>query len=235
LGVTDVFDLAESEQLEGIVFNLGTGTLQIHVVDADTLYGIPNVIFTIRNDLEAIFYSKEFVLEDKKSRMVTDDGGIVEYPNLPKGRYAVWVQMPGYLTKKSDWVNLSDGETRKVTVPVERAAIVNFEIPEELKKRINADTVYLRCQVTNISTNELVPMVSAYGEDEEHTVWLLPEEYAAQRQNTINLPKGRYEIRYRLYQDRKGSLSYKLQSPLFEGTVNIALDKGETKFVTVSP
>lgn len=232
--VTNVFDLAESEQLENIAFNLGRGMLQIHVVEADTLYGIPNAVFTIKNDLEAIFYSKEFVLEDKKSRMVTDDRGIVEYPNLPKGKYAVWVQTPGYLTKKSDWVNLSDGGTRKVIVPVERAAIVNFEIAEELKKRINADTVYLRCQVTNISTNELVPMVSAYGEDEEHTVWLLPEKYAAQRQNTINLPEGRYEIRYRLYQDRKGSLSYKLQSPLFEGTVNIALDKGETKTITMS-
>ena len=95
-------------------------------------------------------------------------------------------------------------------MPVERAAMVHFEISEELKKAITADTVYLRCRITNINTDELVPAVSPYGQDQEQTVWLLPEEYAAQRQGVINLPEGTYEIEYRLYQDKNGSYSYKV-------------------------
>lgn len=35
-------------------------------------------------------------------------------------------------------------------------------------------------------------------------------------------------------QDRKGSLSYKVNPPLLEGTVNVEIDKGETKLITVS-
>jgi RNA polymerase sigma factor (sigma-70 family) len=234
LGISDVFELAESEHLENITFNVGSGILQIHVVDAETLYGIPNAKFVIKNDLETIFYSKRFVPEDSQFGMIADDRGTVEYTDLPKGKYAVWVQTPGYLTTESEWVNFRDGEIRKITVPVERAAILSFELSEELKKRITADTVYLRCQVTNINTNELIPMVGPYREDEEHTVWLLPEEYAAQRQAAIKLPEGVYEIKYRLYQDRKGGLSYKVNPPLLEGTVNVEIDKGETKLVTVS-
>jgi RNA polymerase sigma factor (sigma-70 family) len=234
LGISDVFELAESEHLENITFNVGSGILQIHVVDAETLYGIPNAKFVIKNDLETIFYSKRFVSEDSQFGMIADDRGTVEYTDLPKGKYAVWVQTPGYLTTESEWVNFRDGEIRKITVPVERAAILSFELSEELKKRITADTVYLRCQVTNINTNELIPMVGPYREDEEHTVWLLPEEYAAQRQAAIKLPEGVYEIKYRLYQDRKGGLSYKVNPPLLEGTVNVEIDKGETKLVTVS-
>ncbi len=234
LGISDVFNLAESEQLENITFNLGSATLQIHVIDAETLFAIPNANFAIKNDLEAGFRSKRFVPEDSKSPMITDERGTVEYTNLPEGKYVVWVQTPGYLTTKSEWVNLGGGEIHKMTVPVEPAAIVNFEMSEALKKRIAADTVYLRCRVTNINTNELVPMIGPYGEDEEHTVWLLPEEYAAQHLIAIKLPEGIYEIKYRLYQDRKGHLSYKIQSPLFEGTVNVELDKGETRLITVS-
>ena len=234
LGISDVFELMESEHLENVTFNIGSGTLQIHVVDAETLYGIPNAKFAIKNDLEAIFYSIRFVPEDSKFGMITDDRGSVEYTDLPKGKYAVWVQTPDYLTTESEWIDLSDGEILAITVQVERAAIVNLEMSEDLKKRITADTVYLRCRVTNINTNELVPMVGPYGEDEEHTVWLLPEEYTTQRQSAIKLPEGMYEIKYRLYQDRKGSLSYKVNPPLLEGTVNVEIDKGETKLITVS-
>ncbi|MBN2456770.1 MAG: carboxypeptidase regulatory-like domain-containing protein [Sedimentisphaerales bacterium] len=235
LGISDIFELAESEHLENINFNIGKGTLKIHVVDAETLYGIPNAKFAVKNDLETIFYSKKFTPEDSKFGMVTDDRGTVDYTNLPKGKYAVWVQTPGYLTTESEWVNLREGETRNVTVPIERAAILIFELSDKLKKKIIADTVYLRCQVININTNELIPMVGPYGQDKEHTVWLLPEEHAAQRQAEIKLPEGMFEIQYRLYRDRKGSLSYKVSPPLLEVTVNVELNKGQTKLITISP
>jgi len=61
--------------------------------------------------IQAIFYSIRFVPEDSKFGMITDDRGSVEYTDLPKGKYAVWVQTPDYLTtessldlpKNSDW------------------------------------------------------------------------------------------------------------------------------------
>ena len=111
---------------------------------------------------------------------------------------------------------------------------VRFELSDQLKQRITADTVYLQCRVTNVDTNELVPMLTYYSEQDEHMVWLAPEDISGYRQPTINLPEGRYQIEYRLYQDRKGSLSYKVNPPLLEGTVNVEIDKGETKLITVS-
>ena len=80
---------------------------------------------------------------------------------------------------------------------------------------------------------KLVPKIGPYGKDKEHTVWLIPVAHSTS-QPVINLPEGTYEIKYRLYKDRKGSMSYNIISPLFEKTVNIELNKGETKLITVS-
>ena len=222
------------EHLEDVTFKVGSGTLQIHIVDAETQSGIPNAGFIIRNDLEVTVRTKKLMSEDGKSGMTVDDQGMVEYTGLPKGKYIVWGQAPGYLTNKSEWVTLSDGQVSSVAISLERAAIVSFEMSQELKKRITANVIYLRCRITNVDTNELVPMRNGYIEDEEHTVHFAPEDIAKRQGGGINLPEGIYEIEYRLYQDRAGVLSYKIRPPLVEGVVNVELQKGEVTAIIIS-
>ncbi len=234
--ISDVFELGESQHLENMTLNTGSGKLSIHVVDAETGQDIPHAGFAIKNDLDSYFYSKRLVPEGKSHGMATDEQGKAEYTNLPKGRYVVCGQAPGYLTTaKSDWLDVSDSVITPVTIALKPASIVWFELSEQIKQQITGETVYLRCRVTNLDTQESVPMVTLYGEDDEHTVWLLPKGYAIQDKSEIDLPEGRYEIKYRLYQDRKGSLSYRVSPPLLEGTANVELNKGETKLITVTP
>jgi hypothetical protein len=234
LGITDDFELGESKQIYNVTFNTGKGTLQINAVDADTSQGISSTSFYIRNDLEATFYSKKWVPEGSRYGMITDDNGRAEYSTLPDGNYVVWAQALGYLPSESEWVKVSDGEITPVTISLEPAAVVRFELDSELQKRITAEYIYLRCRVSNAKTGDIVPMLTFYGEHAEYMVWLAPEDTSVRRQPDLNLPEGQYQIEYRLYQDRKGSLSYKVNPPLLEGTVNVEIDKGETKLITVS-
>jgi len=232
LGITDDFELGESEHIDNLTFNTGKGTLQINAIDADTSQGISSTSFYIRNDLEATFYSKKWVPEGSRSGMITDDNGRAEYSTLPDGNYVVWAQTPGYLLSESEWVKVSDGEITPVTISLEPAAVVRFELDSEFQKRITSEYIYLRCRVFSVKTGDIVPMLTFYGEYVEHMVWLAPE--AVRRQPNLDLPEGQYRIEYRLYQDRKGSLSYKVNPPLLEGTVNVEIAKGETKLITVS-
>jgi hypothetical protein len=235
LGVTDAFDLGESEHIDNVTFNTGDGTLQINVIDADTSQGIADAVFYVRNDLEAVFYSKQLAPEGSRYGMITDGKGWVEYSALPDGNYVVWAQAPGYLPRESEWVKVSDGEVTPVAISLEPAAVVRFELDSELQKGITAEYIYLRCRVSNAETGDIVPMLTFYGEHAEHMVWLAPEDTSVHRQPNLNLPEGQYQIEYRLYQDRKGSLSYKVSPPLLEGTVIVELNKGETKAITISP
>jgi len=232
LSITDDFELGESEHIDNVTFKTGKGTLQINAVDADTSQGISSTSFYIRNDLEATFYSKKLVPEGGRSGMITDDNGRAEYSTLPDGNYVVWAQILGYLPSESEWVKVSDGEITPVTISLEPAAVVRFELDSELQKRITSEYIYLRCRVSNVKTGDIVPMLIFYGERAEHMVWLAPE--TVRRQPDLYLPEGQYQIEYRLYQDKKGRLTYKVNPPLLEGTVNVEIDKGETKLITVS-
>jgi len=234
LGITDDFELGESEHIDNVTFNTGKGTLQINAVDADTLQGISSTSFYIRNDLEATFYSKKWVPEGSRSGMITDDNGRAEYSPLPDGNYVVWAQSSGYLPSASGWVKVSDGEITPVTISLEPAAVVRFELDSELQKRITADYIYLRCRVSDAKAGDIVPALTFYGEYDEHTVWIAPEDSSGSRKPDLNLLEGRYQIEYRLYKDKKGVLSYEVKPPSLEGTVNVEISKGEIKLITVS-
>ncbi len=232
LCITDLFELGESEHIDNMTFNIGKGALEINVVDADTSQGISSTSFSIRNDLEASFYSKKWVPEGQRGVMVTDDNGRAEYSALPDGNYVVGAIALGYLTGESEWVKVSDDEITPVTISLEPAAVVRFELDSELQKWITGEYIYLRCQVSNTKTGDIL---NSRREDAEHMVWLTPEDASIYRQPVLNLPEGQYQIEYRLYQDKKGGrLSYKTSPPLLEGTVNVELKKRETKLITVS-
>ncbi len=140
----------------------------------------------------------------------------------------------GELPSESEWAKISNAEIAPVIISLEPAAVVRFELDSEFQKRNTAKYIYLRCRVSNAKTGDTVPMLTLYRKHAEHMVWLAPEDASVRRQPVLNLPEGQYQIEYRLYQDKKGSLSYKISSPLLEGTVNVELNKGETKLITVS-
>ena len=231
--ISDVFELAESEHLENVALNVGTGTLQIHVLDSQTQFPVPNAAFGIKNwDLSAIFYSMK--LAPEKGPMVTDDHGNAEFSDLPNGRYAVWVRSTGYLTAASDLLNISDDKITPVTIYLEPAAVLRFELSQELKRRITADTIYLRCRVTNLDTQQLVPNLTFYRQNDEHMVWLDSVDSPKVHQAVINLPQGSYDIEYRLYRTNKGEYSYKFLPPALEGTISVELQTGQTELITIS-
>jgi RNA polymerase sigma factor (sigma-70 family) len=235
LGITDEFELGESEHIDNVAFNTGNGMLQINVIDADTSQGIPDCVFYIRNDLEAMFCSKKLAPEGSRDGMTTDGKGQAEYPALPDGNYVVWAETPGFLPGESESVKVHGGEITSVTISLEPAAVVRFELDPVLKEHITGEYVYLRCRVTNEETREPVPMLTLYGENAEHTVRLGPEKISIGRQPDLKLHEGTYNIEYRLYQDRKGGLSFNAGPPLLEGTVTVKLNRQETKLVTISP
>jgi len=234
LGISDVFELGESEQLEDVTINLGKGVLNIHVIDSETLEGIPNARFSMKNNLDAIFYSRKYAVEGSRSGMTTTEDGSIEYADLPRGKYLVFVQVPGYVAAESEWIDVNDSKIKALNIPLERAAIVRFEMSQQLKEKMTTGYVYLLCRITDIESNELLPQWNIYGELEEHRFLLAPEELLKNRQPEINLPEGRYEIAYRLYQNERGYRPDFTKSPLFEGTVNVEITKGETLRVEVA-
>jgi len=226
LGITDDFELGESEHIDNVTFNTGNGTLQINVVDADTSQGVSDTGIYIKNDLGVVFFRKNRVPEGSRYGVITDGNGRAEYSSLPDGSYVVWTVARGYLPSESEWVKVSSGEITPVTLSLEPAAVVRFELDCELQKRITGEYSYLRCRVSNTKTGDIVPIEHA-----ERMVWLAPEDTSVRPE--LKLPEGQYQIEYSLYQGRR-YLSYKVKPPLLEGTVNVEIDKGETKLITVS-
>lgn len=228
LGITDVFELDESEHLENVAFNIGNGRLRISVFDLDTGVGIPHVVFAVKNDLDASFFSSDHAIDMKRRRMATDDQGKAEYAGLPQGKYIVNIDTPRYLPAESEWITLSEGSTASAIVFLEPAAIARFEASEAVLERITSDHAYLCCRVLNPPVGQLV------GEP-QYQRRLLPvvghvlPEYV---QPEIYLPEGRYEIEYRLYQDKKG-VSNTSRPPMLEGAVSVELFKGKTTTIII--
>ena len=225
MGISDIFELSESEHLEDIVFNIGSGMIQISVVDLETAEAIPNARFTIENDLETTLW-----------RMSTDEEGLAECPDLPRGKYVVWVQTPGYITGKSEWLSVDNGTSTAATVYLERSAIVAFELTADVRQQITAEMACVCIRVTDLDTGRPVPkptpMQGDYREYDEHTVYFVPDNISRRGPPTIDLPQGWYRIKYRLIQGKKANINTNLP-PLVEGAVSIELLKGKTTTIIV--
>jgi hypothetical protein len=166
--------------------------------------------------------------------MLADENGRVAYPNLPKGRYIVNCEAPEYLIAESNWIELEDNQEEDVTVVLERAAIVRFEVSDELRKNYGHETLYVVCNVRNLDIGEKVNPSSMYGLSDEHIVWLCSEKLPKDHQSVIKIPEGSYAIEYRLYSDKQGILSYRMKSPMSEKTVETHLVKTQEFIIDIS-
>jgi uncharacterized surface anchored protein len=235
LAISDAFELGESQHIENIPLKSGTGILQIHLVDSETGQDITNANFTLRNEHGAIFHVKKLADENNWG-MSANSRGMAEFKELPPGKYTIGAQASGYLMRQSDLFTVDNDTTTPAMVSMDAAAVVRFELSEQIKPQITAETAYLICQITNLDTQKSVPMDSIYdyGFEDRHLVWLKTGNVTGNLKPLLNLPPGRYEIQYRLYQDKSKLLSYKMQTPLLTGTFHIKLARRDTKTLTIA-
>jgi hypothetical protein len=227
MGISDIFELGESEHLENFEFNFGRGRIRLSIVDLETADGIPNASFVIKNDLGAYICG-----------MDTNEEGLAERMDLPKGRYIVAVQTPGYLAAESEWLDVDDAVDTPATVYLERAASITFELATDIRRKITAEMAYVRFRATNLENQQVLPNPTLTSnsprEDDEYTIFLLPARMSKRQPPAIDLPEGRYEIRYRLYQDPMGHVSYTVAAPILEGAEMVNLSKGRMTTITIS-
>ena len=217
LGITDVFEMGPSDHRDDIVFHLGRGRLSIRVIDAQTARPIARESYEIENDLEWLFYDR--------AAMETDAEGRALYEGLPPGRYQVSCGAVGYLQANSDFVEVDDSRLAQVTVALQPAAMARFTLSEHLRSRVDTDSVFIYCRVTDLDTQTIVPL----GHSQRHTVRFSlaqPDEDSFSR---LHLPAGRYRLDYEIrpYNTARNTV----EMPVHKGTVAAELTTGQTTVV----
>jgi hypothetical protein len=215
---TEILELADGEHLAGVQFIAGDAALQIRIVDAETGVGIPNAQSSVTE--KTGFYN---------GRVTTDEQGWAERSGLPAGEYQITVDPAGYLAGESEWVTVPSEGMAMAVVLVQRAAVLEFEMSPELKESIAAQTVFVKCRVTDIVAGLAVPIAPG-SKSEEHFAYLAPE---GQGPRAIDLEQGRYTIEYELCTRKKGDLPNVI-STVKKGTVDVELIKGQTQVVVIS-
>jgi RNA polymerase sigma factor (sigma-70 family) len=236
LAVSEAFEMGESQHIENIPLKSGTGVLGIHCVDSETGQNIANAAFGIENECGVMFRSKKLT-NDNDWFMKTDDHGMAEFPELPPGKYFVRAQASGYLVCQSELLTVNNSNITPVTVYLTAVCAVRFELSEQMKSKITKNNAYLIFRVTDLVTQKLIPMDGIYALyfGENHLVWLKKESNTKDNVNALlTLPPGRYEIQYSLYQDNEKAISYRIQTPLLTGMVEVELAKRDTETLTIT-
>lgn len=220
LGITDVFEMGPSDHRDDIVFHLGRGRLSIRVIDAQTARPIPQASYGIENDLEWPF--------EDRAAMETDAEGRALYEGLPPGRYQVSCGAKGYLFASSDFVEVDNTRLAQVTVALQPAAMARFTLSEHLRSRVDTDSVFIYCRVTDLDTQTIVPL----GRSQQHTLHFSldqPDEDAFSR---LHLPGGRYRLDYEIrpYNTARNTV----EMPVYKGTATAELTTGQTTTVPLS-
>jgi len=225
LGITDVFEMGPSDHRDDIVFRLGHARLSIRVVDAQTARPIPHASYWIENDLEWPFYDKQLIEQSNSSRMTTDDQGRVVYEGLPSGRYQVFCGVVGYLPASSDFVEVDNTRVPQVTIAMRPAAMARFKLSEHLRRRVDTDSVFIYCTVTDLDTQTIVPIRGSQ-QRTLHFSLAQPDEDSFSR---LHLPAGRYRLDYEIrpYNTARNTV----EMPVHKGTVAAELTTGQTTII----
>jgi len=229
LGITDVFEMRPSDRRDDIVFHPGHAHLSIRVVNAQTARPIPQASYTIENDLEWSFYDQRLAAQNRGMGMATDAQGWALYEGLPPGRYQVSCGAMGYLWASSDFVEVDNTRIAQITVALEPAAMATFTLSEHLRSRVDTDSVFIECRVTDLDTQTIVPMRFGSYRSQEHTVRFSLETPDREAGSSLHLPSGRYRLDYevRPYNTARNTV----EMPVYKGTVTAELTTGQTTVV----
>jgi len=198
LAISDIFKIAESEHLAGLHFHYGNGRMLIRVVDAGTDHPIPNALFSIMNHLQAKFRDKRHAyVRDRSNRIMTvGEGGQCLYDGLPKGRYQVKADGYGYFLGQSAWADVTEGQQTELTVRLEPAALVHFDLADAVRKQITKNEVLVSCKVKDMATQALVRNMNFWGEYDSHHIRISLSESVDDVPSVLNLPEGTFNIDY---------------------------------------
>ena len=196
LAITDELSLGESEQLAGIRFRTGDGRLALEITDAVSGAGIPAAQFMIANEFDWPFMDKQHVTEGQYA-MVTDDQGRMTFHGLPPGQYRVFAKAAGYLWGTTARVQANTGATTTVTLALAPAALVDFTLSARWQEALDTDSVWVKCSVTDLSTNTPVPSQSGPRSRNTHDV-SMPADGLTPPAALLHLPPGHYRLDYQL-------------------------------------
>jgi outer membrane lipoprotein-sorting protein len=228
-GITDIFEMGESQDLQGMTFQTGQGQLDIRILDALTGQGLDAARFTVQNDLELRFWDRREVSDGRGSRMVTNAQGAALHEGLPPGRYQISAWAHGYLPTTSDFIALGSAETRSVTVALANAAMATFDLSADLRTRVKTDSVLIKCRVTDLNSGQLVLSQKASGTSNQHGVSISLEQPESTIGSALHLPEERYRIDYALRP--YNTVERVLEMSIYEGTVTVELTTGQTQAI----
>ena len=235
LAVSEVFDIAESQNLEGLQFNHGNGRLLIRVVDARTNVRIPSAQFTMSNDMQASFFDKRLTPRKTGRVMTTDEEGQCLYDSLPNGRYKVMSEGYGYSLGQSDWADVTVGQQAELIVRLEPAAMVRFDLKDTVREQITADSVMIGCKVTNATSHELVRNISIWGEYDSHYVRIFLSASKDELSSVLSLPEGTFNIEYTIQtRDVVDGAQVGLGKTVAQGKATVTCQVGQTATIVVA-
>ncbi len=228
--ITNIFELTANKPIEDLTFNGPTSALTILAIDAETGQEIPHTNFDLLNDLECQFHSKKLTTPQCRT-MNTGPTATATFDCLPAGRYTVKTYAIGYLPAESDYVELVDGETQPITVPLTPCAAARFKLSQAMVDELGTDNTYARCIIVDNATGQIVPSKSDRKEN-RHLVYITNQTNVHWTATALNLPAGNYTIDYSLYAVVDGRYSHHLP-PAKTGTETIQLTAGKTTTIKV--
>lgn len=235
LAVSEVFDIAESQNLEGLQFHHGNGRLLIRVVDARTHVRIPSAQFIITNDLQTSFFDKRLTPRKTGRVMTTDEEGKCLYDGLPNGRYKVKSRGYGYSLGQSDWADVTENQQSELTIRLESAALVHFEITDAVRAQIPTEKVIVNCKVTEAATEAVIKHRSLWSESDHHTIVMSLSESTDDIPSVLNLPEGTFSIDYtiRTFGSVDGA-QVGLGKTVAQGKATVTCQVGQTATIVVA-
>jgi len=235
LAVSEVFDIAEAQNLEGLQFNHGNGRLLIRVVDARTNVRIPGARFTMSNDMEAGFFDKGLTQKKTGRIMTTNEEGQCLYDGLPNGRYKVKSEGYGYSLGQSDWADVTAGQQTELTVRLEPAAMVRFDLKDTIREQITADSVMISCKVTDATSHELVRDISIWGENDSHYARIFLSASKEELSSVLSLPEGTFNIEYTIRtRDVVDGAQVGMGKTVAQGKATVTCQAGQTATIVVA-
>ena len=196
LARSEVFDIAESGDLDGVGFHYGNNKVLIHVVDAKTGNPIPNALFQIASQMQASFYDKRHTPGEVEGPMAVDENGLCLFDGLPDGAYQVKAQAQGYFLGESEWLDIAADQQTELLVRLEPAAMVFFEFAKAVLERATANRVIVSCKVTKPDTQTVVKYRSLWSESDHHSAVISLSESGDDTYSSLNLPEGTFDIEY---------------------------------------
>ena len=230
--VSEIFELGDSEKLDGIDFTVPTAKLRVTVVDEfeKPISGASSILYN--RDLELSYYGwlEEY---QRAGNLYTDANGLIEYINLPQGNYILTSAKKGYLAETAD-IKVENSETVEKQIILDESAVVQFELAEDVNEAITRPMVYMYFKATDIKSGEVFAVPSYFGQIDEMLVYLKrlpsnPEGY--EPDPYIDLPEGKYRIDYEVCQEELGN--YECKQPLASGQVEVNAEAGQTTRVII--